>query len=545
MTRWATNRRGSLFLMTLTTVSALVLLCDMASLRVINEFVIARRVNEQQRALDLAEASLNQFLEEFHQFFKFEVFEKSCASDPICAMAWADRLATSLKSATRPTLENPPFLVTASTERFGVAPWVPRQLDVTAGQTLPTMGNPTQLEFPRTWIVSIAKVQISDPADLNPSDGISLIDDPSPLAARIMTVMAEATIGSITKRIRAEYRIVLQPSSVFKYAYFINNYGWLEHGGGSGTFLWINGEVRSNGDLYTNNVGVVGDLYASVNPLLINPRTGSPSNGLIEGDPWAYGGWYGFWRHRPDWSRPARLLVNPDPIDRGGGTSWLQPRVGGISDRIPLGYGFDTEYDENAAAPGIQLGQRRISEPQSEPMPWLGDQALYKDLAHEWNNGAGSRLSYYGPGPDGKYNTGDDQLKTVSSVYTGSDGVEDPGDKREPLVLVGTPSHPINIDGPVVVPGDVILRGWVTGQGTIYAGRNVHIVDSVQYVDRPSWPALRRNKLTGELGGNTGGGGVAPACDLQAGPYKSYGYVCDDGRYVPAGTSPPLDCISP
>ena len=39
-------------------------------------------------------------------------------------------------------------------------------------------------------------------------------------------------------------------------------------------------------------------------------------------------------------------------------------------------------------------------------------------------------------------------------------------------IAVSVTQFPIVIDGPVVVERDVVISGYVTGQGTIYAGRN-------------------------------------------------------------------------
>jgi len=60
-------------------------------------------------------------------------------------------------------------------------------------------------------------------------------------------------------------------------------------------------------------------------------------------------------------------------------------------------------------------------------------------------------------------------------------------------ILIGTAEYPITIDGPVYFPGDVVIRGVVRGQGTIYAGRNIHIVGDIVYENPPSWP---HNNLT-------------------------------------------------
>ncbi len=59
------------------------------------------------------------------------------------------------------------------------------------------------------------------------------------------------------------------------------------------------------------------------------------------------------------------------------------------------------------------------------------------------------------------------------------------------LYLMGTNAAPIRISGLVVVPGDVILGGVITGHGSLYVGRNLYLASSVTYqnplpVPRPS-----------------------------------------------------------
>lgn len=73
---------------------------------------------------------------------------------------------------------------------------------------------------------------------------------------------------------------------------------------------------------------------------------------------------------------------------------------------------------------------------------------------------------YNGPGPDGASGTPDDGM----------------------LVLWGTEDRPLEISGPVVVHGDVAIRGYITGQGTIYSGRNIHVAGELTYVNPPNWP---------------------------------------------------------
>ena len=59
---------------------------------------------------------------------------------------------------------------------------------------------------------------------------------------------------------------------------------------------------------------------------------------------------------------------------------------------------------------------------------------------------------------------------------------------RGAVVLIGTWDFPITIDGPVVFESDVIIRGFVSGRGTIYSGRNIHIIGDISYRNPPYWP---------------------------------------------------------
>lgn len=66
------------------------------------------------------------------------------------------------------------------------------------------------------------------------------------------------------------------------------------------------------------------------------------------------------------------------------------------------------------------------------------------------------------------------------------------------LVLIGTRLQPIKIDGAVVVSGDIVIKGYVKGAGTMYAGRNIYIAGDVIYKNPPScyWllPEGQRNE---------------------------------------------------
>ncbi len=76
----------------------------------------------------------------------------------------------------------------------------------------------------------------------------------------------------------------------------------------------------------------------------------------------------------------------------------------------------------------------------------------------------------------------------VVNAYTGPGPDNIPGTADDNCLVLDGSSSPVTILGSVVVKGDLIIRGKVGGQGAIYAGRNVHIVGDLSYVNPPAWP---------------------------------------------------------
>lgn len=60
------------------------------------------------------------------------------------------------------------------------------------------------------------------------------------------------------------------------------------------------------------------------------------------------------------------------------------------------------------------------------------------------------------------------------------------------VILIGTWDNPIIIDGPVVFESDVIIRGFVSGRGTIFSGRNIHVIGDINYKNPPFWPVKEK-----------------------------------------------------
>lgn len=96
-------------------------------------------------------------------------------------------------------------------------------------------------------------------------------------------------------------------------------------------------------------------------------------------------------------------------------------------------------------------------------MPNLNDISYYEDLASNWTDADGNK-SY---------------LKVGNEYKIGGNGTDAIFDGN--IYLEGTAAAPIEINGPVVVTGNIIIKGITSGQGTLYAGRNVYIADDLTY----------------------------------------------------------------
>lgn len=245
----------------------------------------------------------------------------------------------------------------------------------------------------------------------------------------VVTGTSDAGI-SITKTIEETVEYGYARSQVFDYAYFVNNFGWMY--GGACT---VNGQARANGD-FSVDAGSCVNGYIFGAP---NEENGATGRVYVNGGTLpTFMSIANYWRSTGDRTRPT----NPP----GSNTSV----------KYPMGYDGTT---------ALYSYQEPIE------MPFIGDLVAYKELAglKEGNvKIAGTTVIdgvYEGIGPSGIANAPD----------TGC------------ITLFGTKQNPIVIDGPVVVERDVVISGYVTGQGTIYAGRNIHILGDITYVNPPVW----------------------------------------------------------
>ena len=232
-------------------------------------------------------------------------------------------------------------------------------------------------------------------------------------------------------------------SKVFDYAYFVNNYGWFE-----GSTITANGGVRANGDMsLSQNPKVNGDVYAAVNVELGVPGDIKNGTGTMDDKSTYRNQQYG----TTDRARP--LLKSAD----------------------------DGGYDAPDTVTSADLTKRLHGNlAEGIDMPWISGLNEYIEYGKELKSTLSKGGIYY----INNANSGDPNYGYYQG--TGPSGDASLPDNHA-LVLEGTLANPIEIHGPVVVSNDVVIKGYVTGQGTIYSSRNIHIVGNIQYKNPPNW----------------------------------------------------------
>ena len=253
-------------------------------------------------------------------------------------------------------------------------------------------------------------------------------------------------------------------SKVFDNAYFVNNYGWM-----NGGFV-INGEFRANGNVsLKGGCTVNGFVYAAPNSEIGAAGTVTVQSANI----------YNRSKYRSTVGTRARYDTgNVDDIgsyDPATTTSTIAKPTfyadGSLrsgtktSDNVPI----VNERSDPVEMPFVSELQPYIEYAQDEGGTLRYPAVTYTDVAGNAHTVPAGQVNAYN--------------STAQAGPSGDASLADAGS----LLLVGTQSNPIEIDGPVVVAGDVVIKGYVKGQGTIYAGRNVHVIGDIAYVDAPTW----------------------------------------------------------
>ena len=329
--------------------------------------------------------------------------------------------------------------------------------------------------------------------------------------------------GTVSSSVIEElFRFGTGRSKVFDYAYFVNNYGWFQGSGGT-----ANGDVRANGNMYLDtSCKINGRVYAAYNEEL-------GVRGTVQN--------YGKMDSRSAYWSSSKTSTQSRPTSppSNNGVAWAggyeapvsTATTADLKNRI-VDNSSDAKYNSDDRERGIV-------------MPWIGDLDQYVEYARE-ERGTLSGGIRYSMNVDGTV-----VQKPNDTINAHFDGAGPSGDAslsdKGSIVLEGTASNPIRINGPVVIDSDVVIKGYVTGQGTIYSGRNIHVVGNIQYKNPPSWShpdsnpeATAKVNATKDLIGFAAKGNIvlgdASNSSIFTSSIKSYlstqpyvqQYVCDD-----------------
>ncbi len=265
-----------------------------------------------------------------------------------------------------------------------------------------------------------------------------------------LKLISVGTYNGTRRTIHETIRFKQAASRIFDYAYFINNLGW--HYGHT---IQIDGDVRSNGNFnYKHGPTINGYTIAA---------KANGTEGVVKGD-----------------SRADRLeKYYTDKSDRS--------RPGNPADpKKPTTSKYSSGYD-GVAYVSPDSAHREHQDPLT--MPYIGTVDAYEQLASD-------KTGYveYWDSSLNKYTRLDQSFGDETTVGVVAKGAyakffSPAGNKGKAMYIAGDASHPIKLHGPFVVQGDLVIKGVYTGQGTIVARRNVHIIGNLTAKDPPIYPA--------------------------------------------------------
>lgn len=283
----------------------------------------------------------------------------------------------------------------------------------------------------------------------------------------------------------------LSRSQVFDYVYFVNNYGWMS--GFDYDTLTMNGDLRSNGDFtFTNGTPTVNGTVIATQ----NEKLSTGTSGTITGTPvkWTNSTYASFQNGSSTFASRMRQAYDSTKHGAKGSSTFDQWKdvlfdtTGAVYDNKLFG---STLLDSSGSRSWVKTTTSATptysaidpAASQEVVMPDLGDisdyqasSAAYVDTKATYADGTANPYYNQGAYVDvWNSSTNSYQRLSTNGYISGS------------AILVGTASKPIKIHGPVTVAQDAVIKGYVAGQGTIYTGRNVHIIGSVKYVTPPDF----------------------------------------------------------
>lgn len=305
--------------------------------------------------------------------------------------------------------------------------------------------------------------------------------------------------GEPTQTVDVSASFQLSRSQVFDYAYFVNNYGWMD--GFQPSWLVVNGDMRANGNFaFTNGYPTVnGSVFACSNDKLVPPAIGLINDAPVKWDNSTYG-----------------AAANGNPRMRQAYNAATHGAYGSGSYENWKDFLFDTNghIDNNGlagAALGDSTGLKSWAKtssgmtpiesmldptPTSEViMPDLSNLAFYQNLSNNYVD----TKQFFGDGtPNPNFNQGA-FVQTWNPAANGGTGayqtITTNGQVLGSAAMIGTPQHPILVHGPVTFSQDAVIEGNVSGQGTLYTGRNAHVIGSILYTNPPDFRGVDQTSI--------------------------------------------------
>jgi hypothetical protein len=279
----------------------------------------------------------------------------------------------------------------------------------------------------------------------------------------------------------------LERSGVFDYTYFVNNYGWMD--GFQPDWLIVNGDMRANGDFnFTNGDPTVnGSAIACENNKLVPAAAGLVNAPPIKWSTSTYNSsatsqsrWRQGYNSSVEGTVGSSNYMNNIGLMFSSMGQIVQSQISGAVMADATGI---RSWDLQSSGSTPTINQLDPTPTQELIMPDLYNMSTYTTLSQAWTDPTatfsdGTTNPNYGQAAYIQtYNssTGTYVTQSTNGVVSGS------------ATFIGTAAHPIKIHGPVTVTQDAIITGNVSGQGTIYAGRNIHIVGSVIYNNPPNF----------------------------------------------------------
>lgn len=297
--------------------------------------------------------------------------------------------------------------------------------------------------------------------------------------------------GEPQKTVDVTASFQLARSQVFDYTYFVNNYGWMDGFGQND--LIVNGDMRANGNFTFSNGSptVNGSVIAS-----LNDKLSPPAVGLVNSLPvkWTNS------TYISNNSANGRIRQGYNTVTHGakgssGYENWrdfvFESTGSVVNNRLDGAVGSDSTGSQGwtRTSSGVNATPTMLDTSPTEEviMPDLSDLTYYQNLSATYTDGKatygdGTANPNYGQGAwikvwDSSLNSGAGGYKTITTN----------GNVVGSASLIGTAAHPILTHGPVTFSQDAVIKGYVSGQGTIYTGRNVHIVGSIKYSNPPDF----------------------------------------------------------